>query len=45
MHRKKEAVLALWWSRPASFLLDQNILLTQFNLQTRLKGLRSPIHQ
>ena len=34
MHRKKEAVLALWWSRPASFLLDQNILLTQFNLQT-----------
>src|SRR5690606_10765663 len=26
------------WSCPASFLLEQNILLTQFNLQTLLDG-------
>lgn len=35
--RKKEAGLALSVEPSASFLLPQNILLTQFILQTRLK--------
>src|SRR5258706_15665374 len=31
---KKRRSLLFEWSRPTSFLLDQNIFLTQFNLQT-----------
>src|SRR5438067_5697637 len=31
---KKRRSLLFEWSRPVSFLLDQNIFLTQFNLQT-----------
>src|SRR5258705_3857435 len=32
---KKRRSLLFEWSRPTSFLLDQNIFLTQFSLQTR----------
>ena len=35
--RKKRRSLLCEWSRPASFLLKQNIFLTQFNIQTHLE--------